>query len=231
MTAAGIDCTEFTGLAPELALGILSGNERAIALGHLGACRACREQLDDLARVADHLLLLSPAKEPPIGFETRVLARLQAEGAVPAPAARRRWAPPKGLMGLAAAAVIVLGGITGGLIVANQGSTPRATVVSRVVWSGKSTCQMVAFAPLEPGGPTVVMIRLNEGSPDNDGPYPVFVEPVKGGEPVQVGTVAVHNGLGMRGFNVPATVGKIKAVVVQDSATPKVLYRASFTAI
>jgi hypothetical protein len=90
---------------------------------------------------------------------------------------------------------------------------------------------MVAFAPLQPGGPTVVVIRLNEVGPDDDGPYPVFVEPVNGNEPLQVGTVPVHNGLGMGGFDVPAAAGKIKAVVVQDSAGPKVLYRATFPAI
>jgi Putative zinc-finger len=232
MNANGIDCTEFTDLAPELALGILSGNERAVALGHLGSCAACREQLDHLAGVADHLLLLSPSKEPPIGFESRVLARLQSEGAAPAPPRRRRWAPTRRLLAIAAAAAILLGGVTGGLIGANQGSTRKqATVVSKVVWAGKSTCQMVVLAPIEKGGPTVVMIRMHEVGSDDDGPYPVFVEPVTGDESVQVGSVIVHNGVGMRGFPVPGPVGKIKAIVVQDSSSPKVLYRATFPAI
>jgi hypothetical protein len=232
MNANGIDCSEFTGLAPELALGILSGNERATALGHLGACPACREQLDDLAGVADHLLLLSPAKEPPIGFESRVLARLQSEGAVPTSPVRRGWAPTRRLLAMAAAAVIVLGGVTGGLLAANQGGSSKpATVVSRVVWAGKSTCQMVVLAPIDASGPTVVMIRMHEVGTDDDGPYPIYVEPANGSPSVQVGQVMVHNGQGMRGFNVPANVGKIKAIVVQDSSSPKVLYRATFPAI
>jgi hypothetical protein len=232
MNANGIDCSEFTDLAPELALGILSGNERAIALGHLGACPACRDQLDDLARVADHLLLLSPAKEPPIGFESRVLARLESAGAAPTPPVRRRRAPTRRLLAMAAAAAIVVGGVTGGLLAANQGSSrEQATVVSKVVWAGKSTCQMVVLAPIEKGGPSVVMIRMHEVGSDDDGPYPIFVEPVNGSELVQVGTVMVHNGVGMRGFPVPGTVGKIKAIVVQDSSSPKVLYRATFPAI
>jgi hypothetical protein len=46
-----------------------------------------------------------------------------------------------------------------------------------------------------------------------------------------VGVVPVHDGLGMRGFNVAPTIGKIKAVVVREADTPAVLYRAAFAPI
>jgi hypothetical protein len=237
MSANGIACAEFADLAPELALGILSGNERATALGHLASCTPCRDQLDDLARVADNLLLLGPAREPPIGFESRVLARLEQEGGdvgqgVRAAHPRRRWTAPYRLLSLAAAAVIVVVGVATGLVVSNRtGSAKPALSVSKVVWAGKSTCQMVAFAPTVPGAPTVVMIRLNEVPTDSNGSYPVLVEPASGGAPVQVGVVPVHDGLGMRGFNVAPTIGKIKAVVVREADTPAVLYRAAFAPI
>jgi hypothetical protein len=237
MSANGVACAEFADLAPELALGILSGNERATALGHLASCAPCRDQLDDLARVADNLLLLGPAREPPIGFESRVLARLQqaqegvGQGARPA-RPRRRWTAPYRLLSLAAAAVIVVAGVTVGLLEANGSNSAKpAAIVSKVVWAGKSTCQMVAFPPTVPGGPAVIMIRLNEVPPDSSGPYPVFVEPVSGGAPVLVGMVPVHNGVGMRGFNVASTIGKINAVVVKDADSPNTLYRATFPAI
>jgi anti-sigma-K factor RskA len=238
MSANGVTCAEFGELAPELALGILSGNERAIALGHLAACAACRDQLDDLARVADNLLLLGPTREPPIGFESRVVARLQQEGGDAGQGQarqlrpRRRRTTPYRLLALAAAAAIVVVAVTVGLLEVNgAGSAKAVASVSKVVWAGKSTCQLVAFAPTAPGGPTVVMVRLNEVPADSNGSYPVFVEPVSGGAAVQVGMVPVRNGVGMRGFTVASTIGKIKAVVVRDSETPAILYRAAFAPI
>ena len=70
-------CEEVHQLAPEVALGVVSGEERALVLDHVGGCATCRKHLDDLARTADGLLVLAPSVEPPAGFETRVLSALQ----------------------------------------------------------------------------------------------------------------------------------------------------------
>jgi hypothetical protein len=78
-------CEEVRALAPELALGIASGDDRARALEHLADCPACRGRLEELSTVADELLLLAPAQEPPAGFESRVLGRLE-----PPPPRRKR---------------------------------------------------------------------------------------------------------------------------------------------
>jgi hypothetical protein len=72
-------CEELRALAPELALGIADGKERAEALAHLASCAACRSYLAELSDVADDLLALTPSEEPPVGFETRVLAELGIE--------------------------------------------------------------------------------------------------------------------------------------------------------
>src|SRR5438105_4475637 len=139
MNGDRIDCAQFATVAPEMALGILSGNERAVALDHLAGCPACQEHLDDLVRVADNLLLLGPAGEPPIGFESRVLARIQAEAAPPVGPSHRRWSARRRLVALAAVAAVAVAGATAGLIAAGRGSSARpATVVSRLVWAGKS---------------------------------------------------------------------------------------------
>ena len=37
-----MDCTQLADAAPELALGILPGDERAAALAHLDECPGCR---------------------------------------------------------------------------------------------------------------------------------------------------------------------------------------------
>lgn len=70
-------CVQFRELAPELALEVLSGAERAAAITHLERCAACRDHLLPLAAIGDGLLSLAPGHEPPSGFETRVLGRLR----------------------------------------------------------------------------------------------------------------------------------------------------------
>jgi hypothetical protein len=72
-----LDCAEFEAIASELALGTLTGRERAAALAHLECCIPCRRHLDSLTRAADMLLFLAPKIKPPTGFEGRVLARLE----------------------------------------------------------------------------------------------------------------------------------------------------------
>jgi anti-sigma factor RsiW len=84
-------CAQIRELAPELALGIADGKQRAAALEHLAACPECRAHVESLARVADELLLVAPAAEPPLGFEDRVATRLAPPAAAP-PARRRRIA-------------------------------------------------------------------------------------------------------------------------------------------
>ncbi len=80
------DCDEFRDTAPDLALGLLTGDARGAAISHVVTCASCRRHLDGLVQVADDLLLLAPSVEPEIGFESRVMARLAAGGAfLPAP--------------------------------------------------------------------------------------------------------------------------------------------------
>jgi hypothetical protein len=69
-------CEKFADVAAELALGVLTGRERAEALAHLERCDACRETVRQFALTGEQLLELLPAVEPPAGFESRVLARL-----------------------------------------------------------------------------------------------------------------------------------------------------------
>ena len=89
-------CDEVRDLAPEIALGIADGEERAEALRHLSACAECRRAVERLTEVADELLVVAPVQEPPAGFESRVV---QAMG-LQAPRPRRRlprWLAPRWL--------------------------------------------------------------------------------------------------------------------------------------
>jgi hypothetical protein len=69
-------CEEFAAVAAELALGVLTGRERAQALAHLDRCDACRENVRQLTTIGEGLPGLLPASEPPPGFETRVMERI-----------------------------------------------------------------------------------------------------------------------------------------------------------
>ena len=78
-------CEETRALAAELALGIVEGEERGRALQHLADCPECRMRVEELSEVADELLLLAPHREPPVGFESRVLGEV-----LPPPEPKRR---------------------------------------------------------------------------------------------------------------------------------------------
>ena len=78
-------CDEFSGVAAELALGVLTGRERAQALAHLDHCASCREEVGQLTATGEGLLGLLPSVEPPAGFEARVMDRLGLAAAAPAP--------------------------------------------------------------------------------------------------------------------------------------------------
>ncbi len=81
-----------------LALGELTGRERADALAHVAECAACRAHVQDLVATSEQVLLAAPEAEPPVGFETAVLGGITDT----VPARRRRWPV------LAAAALVVV---------------------------------------------------------------------------------------------------------------------------
>src|SRR5215472_16245864 len=75
-----MNCAELSDAAAELALGVLTGRERADAVAHLARCDGCREYVRQMMETGGGLLGLLPPVEPPPGFETRVLDRLGLSG-------------------------------------------------------------------------------------------------------------------------------------------------------
>jgi len=82
-----IDCAVFQDAAAELALGILTGPDRAAALKHMERCASCQAEVASLAAAADRLLDLVPERGAPDGFESRMAAAFSQS--VPGQAARR----------------------------------------------------------------------------------------------------------------------------------------------
>jgi hypothetical protein len=116
-----MSCAEFSDSAAELALGVLTGRERAEALAHLDHCEACRERVRQLTATGEQMLGLLPTAEPSAGFETRVMDRLGLAAPVPQPVRHRRRRPawghgfsPRRVLAAAAVVVALLGAALGG---------------------------------------------------------------------------------------------------------------------
>lgn len=61
----------------ELAAGVLGGQEEAALLRHLASCPRCAAQFERLASAAKSLLVLVLEMEPPVGFDSRFLDRIE----------------------------------------------------------------------------------------------------------------------------------------------------------
>jgi hypothetical protein len=139
-------CEQVRELAPELALGIAEGEERDAALRHLTGCAECRQLVSELSSVGDELLLLAPAHEPPLGFESRVLAT------VAEPPERRRRQPVtlrRRWLAVAAAAVLAASLGAGSVFLATTDDRRLADSYQAVLSEGQGS--FFAAAPL--GGP------------------------------------------------------------------------------
>jgi hypothetical protein len=108
-------CDAFSDNLAELALGILTGRERAATLAHVDSCAHCAEELEQLARTADAVVTVAPEMEPTVGFEVRLFNRMGVAEAAP----RRRAAPlrwvgksPRWAMMAAAAAIALVVGLS-----------------------------------------------------------------------------------------------------------------------
>jgi hypothetical protein len=133
-----LSCVRMRELAPELALDVLTGYERATAQAHLNECPACRDHVGQLTQISDRLLTLVPGVEPPVGFEDRVLARM---GLVPPPVRhRRRWWP---VVAAAAVAALVFG--AGGWVI---GSVATEHVTDQSTLAEGHSADVIHFAAL-----------------------------------------------------------------------------------
>lgn len=99
---AEMTCPMFDDSVGELVLDLLGAADRDALLQHAASCARCQAQVHSLTTVADMLPLLAPECEPPVGFESRVLAAIT-PAAQPSHRARR-------LLAVAAAVLVAAGG-------------------------------------------------------------------------------------------------------------------------
>jgi anti-sigma-K factor RskA len=203
-------CARSRELAPELALGILDGDERAEVLEHLASCVDCRAYADELSRVGDSLLLLAPSADPPLGFESRVAARLAAEPPNIRQRRLRAWART---VAIAAAAAVVAALLTASLVGRDHhDALLRANLASSR--SGDRVGQVWAY---DGDRDWLFMTIDNPWAADN--PY-VCDAVLRDGRTVRLGRFQAHDGKGAWGEPVGVSLRDVTAIrVLTDDGT------------
>ena len=132
-------CDRVQELAPELALEVLGGHERDAALRHVAGCASCRRIVSELSSIGAELLLLAPPRDPPPGFDARVIDRLTA------PSRRaHRW---RGVAGAVAAAFLAATIAAGSVLVATSDDRRLAATYRALL--GQAGGSSFAVASLE----------------------------------------------------------------------------------
>ena len=223
----GMGCDELADVAAELALGVLTGRERAEALAHLEQCPACRENVRQLTNTGEELLELLPAIEPPPGFETRVMDRLGLTVPAPAPVPvpdhgsarrprtdRRRWSNrpagstrPAGrtrtlLSAAAVVAAIVAAGV-GGWSLHAANTAPTASALSSTALLS-ATNQRAGTVFLYAGSHRWLYMSVDLAS----GNGTVICQLIsRDGQVTTIGSFRLTNGYGSWGSPEPSTAG------------------------
>jgi hypothetical protein len=199
---------------PELALGILSGRERAAVLEHVAQCPRCSTEMERLTPISDGLLALAPEMEPPVGFEVRLFDQLglqhedEPPAPTPAPAAPSRWRRPRAVrstsrwrrsravLGAAAALVLVAGFGVGWVAAQSPAPAPSAVgseyagIHVAALWSGSTRHGRVVTYDSSPG-----WILMSVHGIADDGPVRCTVA-LTNGTTMTVGTFWLDRGQG-----------------------------------
>lgn len=202
-------CAEVRELAPELALGIVGGPERAEALEHTSECGPCRALVGELAEAADALPLLAAESEPPPGFEESVLAALKA------PRRRNRRRLTVGVAVAAAAATIV--SIVGVRVVESfQGSNSVVSAASHVRSADMTGANGIDVGNVfvSNGEPSAVMVNVNYWVPSGE----YRIEFRTGSTGKYLGDVTIHDGRGWWGGVTYLPNAGTASIVLVDAA-------------
>jgi len=228
---APADCVLYGDDLAELALGVLTGAERAKVLGHVEQCPRCALELAELAAVADHLAREVHEAEPPAGFELRVLDRIRGEPT------RRSIRSRRGVrvaVAIAAAAAVVAGafvtgrattpsrpsnGLVGGSTAVSGGEGLR---VAELTSADRSLGEVYAYSS---GYPWVLMTIA--GLPP--GSEITCTVTTVSGRTIKLGSFWLSTGSGAWASQLPVSVGRLRSAAVV-AAGGAVLARATFAA-
>ena len=248
-----MSCAEFADAAAELALGVLTGRERARALAHLDRCETCRENVRQLTVTGEELVGLLPAIAPPAGFETRVMERLGLGAPAPAPVPVRPLSPvrrfgrkladwtgggtgrsgvrqPRRILVAAAMAVAVVAAGLGGWGLHGGTSSPTASPLSSatLLTASHQTAGKIYF--YDAGSRWLYMsVNLSSGSGALGNGTVICQVEGPDGHVTTVGSFRLTGGYGYWGSPDPVTDGQLTGARLVTT-TGKVLATATFAA-
>lgn len=212
--ATSQSCEATRSVAAELALGVAAGDERARAVQHIEQCGDCRRYVESLVETVDEILLLAPEREPPLGFEAKVMGRL---GRAP----RRRW--PRVVAAAAAAVVIAVAAVWGTLAATSSerqlGGLYR-TALERAEGlyfgaelihapDGSRSGHMFVYR----GEPSWVFIVVDDPAVGGDLDVEILT---RAGETRAIGTLDVRGGRAALGLPLPVDLADVELVRLSD---------------
>jgi anti-sigma-K factor RskA len=207
-------CETHQGELVELALGILTGRERAAALDHLDTCSRCAAEVEELSRTADQLLHVAPETEPPVGFEVRLFDRLGVKPAQPKKARRTGTRPQRALLLVAAAAVIAVAGFAiGRSQVPSAPARPSAASADLLAAGSHS---VVGEAYTFTGQPDWLLMTMDDG---NSTAFVTCELVLSDGHTLALGQFWLSNGYGSWAVRLPGAAASLRGVHVLQVVT------------
>jgi hypothetical protein len=214
----------------ELALGVLSGRDRAVALAHVETCPDCAARLERLSFAADRLLEVGEEVQPPIGFESRLAGHLgwtrQRSGwrrhlqlpGRPKPVVRA-W------LALASAVVVAAIGFGVGWVGHNGGASTRSAALPSSATHALTSSQLVAGGQsrgevfVSHGRPSWLLVSVNDAG--RSGAVICTVTTASGGH-MTIGTFQLSSGYGVWGGSLPVPARELRTVSVAVPSGPSV---------
>ena len=213
------DCGRYADGIVELALGISTGRERALALAHVEVCARCHAEMEHLSLAADSLLEVVPAIEPPLGFEVRLMERLGVGRGI-RQSVRRQWFVRRASWAMACFLLLVVVGAgvgTGWLVRGGQhqpavrsafGTGPAGRVqTASLLAAGRRIGNVTVYS----GQTTWLFMSLEDGSWSGKATCQVRLA---GGKTELLGTFWLENGYGAWGVTLAPGTGKIRSASV-----------------
>lgn len=219
-----MSCGEFADVAAELALGVLTGRERAQAVEHLDQCDSCREHVRQLSLTGEEMLGLLPSREPPEGFESKVMGRLGV--------ARKRPNWSRRMLAIAAVALAVVAcgiggwGLRGAMAPSSSGGT-AAQAPLREAALLTAAHQTAGKIYLYDGNPRWLYMAVDAKAGGNA--TVICQLEARGGRIITVGSFRLDGGYGAWGSPDPVAAGNVTGARL-TSMNGTVLATASFTA-
>jgi hypothetical protein len=219
-----MNCGDFADVAAELALGVLTGRERAEAVAHLDQCDTCREHVRQLSLTGEEMLGLLPSREPPEGFESRVMGRLGV--------ARKRpnWSRRMLTMAAVALAVVACGiggwGLRGAMAPSSR-ATSTAQEPLREAALLTAAHQTVGKIYIYDGSPHWLYMDVDTHARSSDTVICQLV--ARGGHIITIGSFRLDGGYGAWGSPDPVAAGNVTGARL-TSMDGTILAAASFKA-